>query len=125
MKPFFAFVIAGLLLLASPISAHHSTNDIYDNSQTVEITGVVKEWRLVNPHPFLVLEVTTPEGEKQDWDVSFGGSAVGPLARQGYKPETFKAGDVIVATGAPARATDAHGLLIRGGLRRDDGTPVP
>jgi Family of unknown function (DUF6152) len=118
-------LIAGLLLPTLPVSAHHSTNDIYDNSQTVEVTGVVKEWRLVNPHPFLVIEVTTPEGEKQDWDLSFGGSAVGPLARQGYKPETFRAGEVIIATGAPARAPDAHGLLIRGGLKREDGTPVP
>jgi hypothetical protein len=121
----FISLVLGLLLLTSSVTAHHSTNDIYDESQTVEITGVVKEWRFVNPHPFLVLEITTPEGEKQDWDVSFGGSAVAPLARQGYTAETFQAGDVIIARGAPARSTDAHGLLIRGGLRRADGTAVP
>jgi len=126
MRLFYAILlVAGLLIPTLPASAHHSTNDIYDTSQTVEVTGVVKEWRLVNPHPFLVVEVTTPEGEKQDWDLSFGGSAVGPLARQGYTKETFTAGEVIVARGAPAKATDAHGLLIRGGLTREDGTPVP
>jgi len=115
----------GLLLLTPSGSAHHSTNDIYDNSQTVEITGVVKEWRFVNPHPFLVLEVAAPDGRTEEWDVSFGGSAVAPLRRRGYAADTFEPGDVIVARGAPARIENARGLLIRGGLTREDGTAVP
>jgi hypothetical protein len=117
--------VLGLLMAAGSGAAHHSTNDIYDESQTVEIRGIVKEWRFVNPHPFLVLEVTGPDGQREDWDASFGGSAVAPLARRGYTAETFRAGDEIVARGAPARTQDARGILIRGGLTRGDGTPVP
>jgi len=121
------FVIAVLAggLLTSSLWAHHSTNDIYHEDQMVEITGVVKEWRFVNPHPFLIVEVTNAEGVTEDWDLSFGGSAVAPLRRRGYTRDTFKAGDVIVARGAPAKSEDARGLLIRGGLTREDGSPIP
>lgn len=123
-----SLAIIGLGLLLAPASwAHHSTNDIYDQSQTVEVTGVVKAWRLVNPHPSLIVEVTGPDGTKEEWDLSFGGSAVGPLARQGYTPQTFKAGEVIIARGNPAKSTEAHGILLRGrgNLTREDGTPIP
>ena len=121
------FVIAGLSLgLMTPFSAaHHSTNDIYDGSQTVEITGVVTQWRFVNPHPYLVVEITGPDGRTEEWDLSFGGSAASALARRGYTAQTFKAGDVIIARGSPARSADARGLLIRGGITLADGTPVP
>lgn len=121
----FAIAVLGLGRLASAGPAHHSTIDIYDESQTIEITGTVKEWRLVNPHPYLIVDVTRPDGATEEWDVSFGGSAAAPLRRRGYLPETFKAGEVIVVRGNPARAEDEHGILIRGGITREDGTPVP
>ncbi len=119
--------LAGVSLgfLAAPASAHHSTNNIYHEDQTVEITAVVKEWRLVNPHPFLIVEVEGEDGALEEWDVSFGGSAAGPLRRQGYTPDTFSPGEVIIVRGNPARAEDYHGILVRGGLRREDGSPIP
>jgi hypothetical protein len=120
-----AVVGMGIGFLTSSASAHHSTNNIYDEEQTVEVTGVVKEWRLVNPHPYLVVEVTEPNGETYDWDLSFGGSAAGPLRRRGYTPETFTAGEVINARGNPALAEGVYGVLIRGGLTREDGTEIP
>ena len=112
-------------LLTAAGSTHHSTNDIYDEEQTVEITGVVTLWRLVNPHPYLVVEVTGPDGRTDEWDVSFGGSAAAPLARRGYSTETFKPGDIVVVRGNPARSQDARGILVRGGITREDGTPIP
>jgi hypothetical protein len=122
----FGFAAAlGLVLWTTPGSAHHSTNDIYEESETVEITGVVTLWRLVNPHPYLIVEVTGPDGGTEEWDVSFGGSAAAPLARRGYTPETFKPGEVIVVRGNPAKAEDARGILVRGGITREDGTPIP
>jgi hypothetical protein len=112
-------------LLALPGLAHHSTNDIYDESQTVEVTGTVVEWRLVNPHPYLVVEVTGPDGRTEEWDVSFGGSAAAPLRRRGYLPETFKPGEVVIVRGNPSKLESVRGILIRGGITREDGTPVP
>ena len=115
----------GLGLLVLPVLAHHSTNDIYNETQTVQVTGKVLEWRLVNPHPYLVVEVTGPDGRAEKWDLSFGGSAVAPLRRRGYTAGSFKPGEVIIARGNPARSTSFRGILIRGGITREDGTPIP
>lgn len=120
--------VAGSLslgLLTQAAVAHHSTNQIYDEATTVQVSGVVKEWRLVNPHPYLIVEIEDEDGTKHDWDVSFGGSAAGPLRRRGYTAESFTPGETINVTGNPARNEATYGLLVRGGMTRADGTPIP
>lgn len=106
------------------VRAHHSTQGIYNEDEIVELTGTVKQWRLINPHPSLLIEITTPDGEVQEWDVSYGGAAVTHLRRRGYTEETFKPGDVIVVRGYAAKVQTAHGLLIRSDPTREDGSPV-
>jgi hypothetical protein len=119
-------LLAAVLSLAVglPALAHHSTSAMYDESRTVEVSGKVLEWRFVNPHPTLVVEVTGAGGKAEAWDLSFGGLAVSHMKRQGYTPQTFKAGEVIHARGNPARSETARGILVRGGITRQDGTPV-
>lgn len=111
-------------LLCSTVLAHHSTNGIYNEDETVEITGTVKEWRFINPHPSLVIEVTGADGQIQEWDVSYGGPAVTQLKRQGYTADTFKPGDVIVVRGYAAKVETAYGLLIVGHPTRQDGSAI-
>jgi len=119
---------AALLLFAAtiPASAHHGQAGLFDESKVVELKGTVKKWSLVNPHPILLLEVAE-NGMKVDYDVYFGPSAAGPLRRQGYTPETFKAGETVVVKGH--RATDgSRGMDVWGrgvGVTREDGKPVP
>lgn len=124
----FAFASTVLALFAgfpSPaVNAHHSTKGIYNEDEIVELTGTVKEWRFVNPHPSLTIEVTGPDGELQEWDVSYGGPAVTQLRHAGYTAETFKPGDVIVVRGYAAKVQTAHGLLIVGLPKREDGSPI-
>ena len=112
-------------IVALPGMAHHSTNTMYDETRTIEVTGKVVEWQFVNPHPYLIVEVTGADGRTERWDFSFGGSAVVHLSKQGYTRETFKAGQTIIARGSPARSEATRGLLIRGNLTRQDGTRIP
>ena len=128
MKSLKSIATAGFglaLLISATVLAHHSTNEVYDESKTVQISGKVVAWKLVNPHPFLIIEVVGPDGRAERWDLSFGGSAAGPLRRQGYTPETFKIGEIINARGNPALSTTVRGILIRGGLTRQDGSRIP
>jgi hypothetical protein len=111
-------------LVNSVVFAHHSTSGIYNEDETVELTGVVREWRFINPHPSLVIEVIASDGEVQIWDVSYGGAAVTHLTRRGYTAETFKSGDVIVVRGFAAKVATAYGLLIRGDPTKEDGSPI-
>ncbi len=125
------FLVAAMASLGSfAVSgmAHHSTVDVYDNTQSIEITGKVVEWRLVNPHPFLVLEVEGENGELEEWDISFGGSAAAPMRRSGYAVDTFTVGETVTVRGAPPRDRALHGVLAggRGGaITREDGSSVP
>ena len=115
-----------LLLMGQAVLAHHSTRGLYDESVELELTGTVKEWRFINPHPSLILSVVDPNGVAHDWDISYGGAAVVHLQNRGYAADTFKPGDVIVVKGRPALVKDAFGLLMEGSNpTRVDGTPVP
>ena len=121
-----ALSIGTFVFIASTVHAHHSTSGIYQDGVEVELKGKVKEWRFVNPHPSLKLEVVDDKGVTREWDVSYGGMAVVHLKRRGYSADTFKPGDVIVVKGHPTLLQDAYGLLIEGGNpTREDGTPYP
>jgi len=119
-------MIGALTLLAGTAGAHHSTAGIYQQDVEVQLKGKVKEWRFINPHPSLKIEVADEKGVVHEWDVSYGGNAVAHLKRRGYSADTFKPGDVIIVKGHPTVLKEAYGLLIENGNpTRADGRPYP
>jgi hypothetical protein len=125
MKMFrsFAFALIGAGATVAAVQAHHSTRGIYEETE-IELHGTVKDWRFINPHPYLTIEAEGEDGQIHEWDVGYGGSAVVHLKRQGYTEDTFKPGDEIVVKGNPARAAGAYGVLVEGGRHptRPDGS---
>jgi hypothetical protein len=126
MKTRIALMIGALTLVAATAGAHHSTAGIYEQTVEVELKGKVKEWRFINPHPSLKLDVVDAKGVAHEWDISYGGSAVSHLKRRGYSATTFKAGDIIIVKGHPTLLKDTYGLLIENGNpTHEDGKPYP
>ena len=122
MKKFaFALILAAMatLTLAPVVQAHHSVATFFFQDKTVELKGEVKEFRLVNPHMLMKLEVTTASGEKEMWTLT--GGVTGDLRAAGWTPEAIKFGDIVTVEGAPARNPDAHGMYVRK-LTKADGT---
>lgn len=117
-----AVAAAGLHGFTGPAYAHHSEAPFYDQTKTVEIRGIVKNWVFRNPHPFLYVEVTDEKGAKNDWILEF----VGPvrLIKQGWSAKTFVPGEVVSATGHPSRAPGTYGLSPLK-VSRADGTVIP
>ena len=114
--------------LCLPAAAHHGAAGLFDLSRTVELTGSVKRWSFVNPHPILVVEVSGEGGATTDWDIYFGPAGATNLRRRGFAADTFRFGDALVITGHPARVAGAHALDVFGGeagITRPDGTRVP
>ena len=110
-----------------PAVAHHASAGLFDGTRTIEVTGTVKEWRFVNPHPVLVLDVTDQSGARGEWDVYFGPAAVSFLRGRGYHVDSFRTGDALVVTGHPAN-TGSHAIDVFGPgtqVTRPDGTRVP
>ncbi len=64
-----------VLILPATVRAHHTQVTFYFMDVMVEVTGVVKRWALVNPHPELVLEVTEESGETKEMRIYALGAA--------------------------------------------------
>ena len=90
-----------VLLLATPLSAHHNPASHYLIKDMVTVTGGVTEFRLINPHARIYFDVTTEEGEVQNWFAE--GNAAGVLKRRGWSNDLLKPGTVITISGYPAR----------------------
>ena len=93
------FAIA-LLLIAGNASAHHSAT-MFEQTKTVTVEGVVKEFQWTNPHSWLLVDVTDKSGKVTTW----GFEAEGPstLQRAGIRPSEFRPGTKVTMTGRPMR----------------------
>ena len=59
-------VLGAALFHAAPALSHHS-NVAFEVTKIITVTGVVKEFRWVNPHTWLVLTVDDGKGGKAEW----------------------------------------------------------
>jgi hypothetical protein len=82
-------------------NAHHGSA-AYDTETSVTISGVVTEFKFVNPHVIVVWEAKDESGALQHWS----GERSGPnsMARNaGWNRNTLKPGDQVIITGRPAK----------------------
>ena len=81
--------------------AHHSIARVYDSTRQVTVEGVVTEFRFINPHPFLIIDVGV-DGGTESWQLEMDNR--GELVGIGVTAETFQPGDQVVASGSIGRA---------------------
>ena len=114
---FSAFLI-GVAACGVVAHAHHSIAAVYDDSQRVTVEGVVTQFRFVNPHPFVMVEVKDDNGRVQQWKLEMDNRW--ELVEIGIDNVTLKPGDRLVVTGSPARE-QRQSLYIRKLERPADG----
>jgi hypothetical protein len=102
-----------LLLMALPLAAHHAFAPEFDVDKPVTVTGKVVKLDLVNPHSWLYVDVTEPNGAITHWRFELG--APNQLFRLGWKKDTVPAGMEVVVTGFRAKAGGpvANGRSVR------------
>ena len=98
-----------LTIAASATSAHHSAAGI-DQTKTVTITGVLKEFKWANPHSWMDVNVTNDKGETALWSIEMTSPTY--LARAGWKSTTVKPGDKVTIMVRPFRNGDPGGLFV-------------
>lgn len=98
-----AYTAVGALLMSAalPAAAHHSFAAEFDVSRPIRLTGVVQRMEFSNPHSWIYLEVTTDDGEVQEWAVE--GAAPNALLRRGWNRNSLPAGTEINVRGFQAR----------------------
>jgi DNA/RNA endonuclease YhcR with UshA esterase domain len=95
-----------LLFVSGATQSHHSPATVYILNQEIEIEGTVTDYRYNNPHVRIFIDVENENGETENW-VAEGGTP-NILLRNGWSPETLKAGDAIHVKGHPARAQGSN-----------------
>lgn len=114
-------VAAPLLALSVEQSgAHHAFSAVYDEKQVITVEGVVTQFRLVNPHAMMSLDVTDKSRKVEKWTVEFAGRL--NLMEGGWTVETIKPGERIKVSGNPARKSDRQMAFRR--IVKADGTEL-
>jgi Family of unknown function (DUF6152) len=117
MKRWVLLVAAAIALAGTATHAHHSISSLYDSSRQVTIEGIVAEFQLVNPHPFLFIDVKGRTGEAQRWQLEMDNRR--ELVSIGVTASTFKPGDLVVVNGSLARRAVQKLYLLRLDRRAD------
>lgn len=112
-----ASVLSAVAFAAAPgfVEAHHS-GVMFEDKKEVTLQGVVKEFQYTNPHSWLLVDVTNPDGSTTTW----GFEAEGPstMLRNKIRPGDFLAGTKITITGHPMKDGRPAALWIKA-LRAD------
>jgi hypothetical protein len=114
--------LALTVLALSPAAAlaHHSFAVFFDGQKSITITGVVTEFKFVNPHGLIVLQVKNKDGVEEEWKVETNSPSI--LRRRGWAPDSLTAGETITVDGWPGR-NDAHYARLRA-AKRANGEPI-
>jgi hypothetical protein len=109
------------LAFAAPVAnAHHAFSPVYDESRVITTAGVVTEFRFVNPHAMLSIDVADETGKVVQWVVEFPGRL--NLGDVGWTADSIKAGERVTVTGNPTH-TGSRRMFFRR-LVRADGTEL-
>ena len=100
-KRLFGTAAALLLLAGTPLVAHHAFSAEFNPNAPVKLQGPITKVELINPHAWIHMKVTKPDGKVEEWAVE--GGTPNTLQRRGITRNTVAIGTVIVVAGYQAK----------------------
>jgi hypothetical protein len=103
---------------AATVTAHHS-GTMFDENKEVTLEGVVKEFQYTNPHSWLLVDVTNPDGTVTTWGFEAEGPSTMMLRK--VRRGDFTPGTKVRITGHPMKDGRPAAAWTKG-VRLTDGT---
>jgi len=94
------FVTVCLFAFSGPALAPHG-GSAYDTAHPLTLTGTVKEFLFIQPHPLIPLEAKDDQGAVTEWSVEM--TAPNHLVHYGWNGHKLKPGDQITVVGLPSK----------------------
>jgi len=114
------FSVLALVLTTNRADAHHSFAPVYDAKRTVTVQGVVTEFRLINPHALMLMDVTDDTGKVVTWTVEFAGRL--NLTEGGWNERSITPGQKVTVFGNPTHTNSPRLFFLH--LVRADGSEL-
>ena len=108
-------LLAVWLCLGGAALAHHSVGINFDSSRAFNLTGVLKELDIRNPHSQVTLSVKGSDGVVKDWFIEW--SDKNALLRRKVDYERMKVGDTVMIRVSPSRRLENVGYFQSATLR--------
>ena len=96
--PYHAFI--GAMILPSAATAHHGIAN-FDHNKDVDLTGIITDVALINPHSWLYIDVTNEDGTVTQWRCEMRAATV--LRRSGWSADLFPIGTRVHVSASPER----------------------
>ena len=65
-------LVAGIMLTAIPLAAHHAFAAEFDDKQPVTLSGKVVKFEFMNPHSWIHMDIQNGQGQTVRWRVETG-----------------------------------------------------
>ena len=101
MRRLLLALTGAMLLAVSTLSAHHSFSAEFDANRPIRIEGTVVKMEWINPHSWITIDVTLPDGVIETWEIEAG--APNAMFRRGFTRDSLPVGTQIVVRGYQAR----------------------
>ena len=102
------YTLIGFVCISAPISAHHSA-EMFNSDETITLIGTVKEFRYINPHSWLIVDIENDDGTITTW--GFEGEGPQDMMHGGVRKNDLPPGEKITITGTNGKSTTAKLLF--------------
>ena len=104
------FLVAGIVIAAGTLQAHHAVAGVYDLNKEVVLEGRLKKLNFTNPHASIELTVPNKkDGTFTDWVLTT--ASITTLTREGINKTSMKPGEILKVTILPARNGHPAGFI--------------